>query len=405
MDGRRNAVHNWWEDCKYRAMTSAMSLSETTLQPAMIASGEAEAGGVLTIDLAAIAANWKRLYGMTIPVECAAVVKADAYGCGIERVVPALKKIGCRTFFVADLAEGRRVRAAAPDAVVYVLNGLMPGTAAAFADANLRPVINSPTELAEWDTFVASNNWRGGAALHVDTGMNRLGLTPEEAVAIAPRVQAEGHGFSLLMSHFACAETPAHPMNDRQIRLFREIRILFRGVPSSLANSAGIFLGGTAHCDLVRPGIALFGGNPIPGQKNAMRSVVELKGRITQVRAIKKGDTVGYGASWTAARPTRLAVVAIGYGDGYFRAAAATKNKAPANAIVAGKRCPLIGRISMDLIAVDVTDVPGGAARRGEFATLIGGAIDVDELGTASGTISYEVLTNLGRRYHRNYRD
>ena len=382
-----------------------MSLQETTLQPAMIASGEAEAGGVLTIDLAAIAANWKRLYSMTVPVESAAVVKADAYGCGIERVVPVLKKVGCRTFFVADIAEGRRVRAAAPEAVIYVLNGLMPSTARAFADVNLRPVINSPTELAEWDSFIAANSWDGGAALHIDTGMNRLGLTPEEAVAIAPRIQSGTHGFKLLMSHFACAETPDHPMNDRQIRLFREIRILFRGVPSSLANSAGIFLGGTAHCDLVRPGIALFGGNPIPGQKNVMRPVVELKGRITQVRQIKKGDTVGYGASWTAARPSRLAIIAVGYGDGYFRSAAAGKGKAPANVIIAGKPCPLIGRISMDLLAVDVTDLPGNAARRGEFATLIGSGIDVDEFGAACGTIGYEVLTNLGRRYHRHYRD
>jgi alanine racemase len=382
-----------------------MSLQETTLQPATITSGEAEAGGVLTIDLAAIAANWKRLYGMTIPVECAAVIKADAYGCGIERVVPALKKVGCRTFFVADLAEGRRVRAAAPESVIYVLNGLMPGTAPAFAEANLRPVINSVTELAEWDTFVATNNWREGAALHVDTGMNRLGLTPEESAAIAPRVHAEGHGFTLLMSHLACAETLDHPMNDRQIRLFREIRILFRGVPSSLANSAGIFLGGTAHCDLVRPGIALFGGNPIPGQKNAMRPVVELKGRITQVRQLKKGDTVGYGASWTAARPSRLAIVAVGYGDGYFRSAAAAKGKAPANVTIAGKQCPLIGRVSMDLLAVDVTELPAGVARRGEFATLIGGDIGIDEFGAACGTIGYEILTNLGKRYHRNYRD
>jgi alanine racemase len=382
-----------------------MSVQETALQPAMTASGEAEAGGVLTIDLAAIAGNWKRLSGMTLPVECAAVVKADAYGCGIERVVPAVKKIGCRTFFVADLGEGRRVRAVAPEAVIYVLNGLMPGTAHAFGDANLRPVINSTTELAEWDAFVASNNWRGGAALHIDTGMNRLGLTPEEAAAIAPRIQAEGHGFKLLMSHFACAETLDHPMNDKQVRLFREIRILFRGVPSSIANSAGIFLGGTAHCDLVRPGIALFGGNPVPGQKNPMHPVIDLKGRITQVRQINRGDTVGYGASWTAARPTRLAIVAAGYGDGYFRAAAATKTKAPANVIIGGKHCPLIGRISMDLLAVDVTELPAGVARRGEFAILIGGDIGVDELGTACGTISYEILTNLGKRYHRTYRD
>jgi alanine racemase len=383
-----------------------MSAQEfTTRKPAMLASGEAEAGGVLTIDLGAIAANWKQLGGMTAPVECAAVVKADAYGCGIARVVPALKKAGCHTFFVADIAEGRRVRALAPDATVYVLNGLMPNTAAAFADANLRPVINSTTELAEWDAFVASHDWQGGAALHIDTGMNRLGLTPEEAAAVAARVKSEGHGLKLLMSHFACAEIPDHPMNERQLRLFREIRALFRGVPSSIANSAGIFLGGAAHCDLVRPGVALFGGNPIPTQKNVMRPVIELKARITQVRQVNEGDTVGYGASFAAARPTRLAIIAAGYADGYFRAAAAARDKPPADVIIAGKRCPLVGRISMDLLAADVTELPISAARRGEFATLIGGEIGVDELGAASGTIGYEVLTSLGRRYHRNYRD
>ena len=188
--------------------------------------------------------------------------------------------------------------------------------------------------------------------------MNRLGLTPEEAVAIAPRIQSENHGFTLLMSHFACAETPDHPMNDRQIRLFREIRILFRGMPSSLANSSGIFLGGTAHCDLVRPGIALFGGNPMPGQKNPMRPVVELKGRIVAGARVKQGDTVGYGASWTASAPTRLAVVAVGYGDGYLARRRAPRRQAGGEVIVAGKRCPLIGRISMDLLAVDVTDLP-----------------------------------------------
>jgi alanine racemase len=366
--------------------------------------GEAEAGGTLTVDLAAIAANWKRLYGMTIPVECAAVVKADAYGCGLEQVVPALFKAGCRTFFVADVTEGRRLRALSPEAVIYVLNGVLPNTGPALAAANLRPVINSTTELAEWDTFVAGSNWRGGAALHIDTGMNRLGLTPDESVAIAPRVQQEGHGFTLLMSHLACAETPDHPMNDKQIRLFREIRILFRGVPSSLANSAGIFLDGAVHCDLVRPGIALFGANPVPGRKNPMRPVVDLKGRIAQVRNVKKGDTVGYGGAWTAARPSRLAIVAVGYGDGYFRAAAASRTKSAAQVLVAGERCPVVGRISMDLMAIDVTDLPDGRARRGEFATLIGGELGVDEVAEACGTISYEVLTNLGRRYHRVYR-
>jgi alanine racemase len=223
-------------------------------------------------------------------------------------------------------------------------------------------------------------------------------------VAIAERSRTENHGFTLLMSHLACAETPDHPLNDKQIRLFREIRIMFRGIPSSLANSAGIFLGGTLHCDLVRPGIALYGGNPTPGKKNPMRPVVELKGRIIQVRPVKKGESVGYGATFSTVRPTRLAVVALGYGDGYMRSAAAAKGKPSAYVIVAGKHCPIAGRISMDLLAIDVTDLPDGAARRGDLVTLLGPDLGIDELAASCGTISYEVLTSLGNRYHREYK-
>jgi alanine racemase len=368
------------------------------------APGPDEAGGILTIDLAAIEANWKKLAGMTIPVECAAVVKGDAYGCGVDPVARKLSKAGCRTFFVADVAEGRRVRAIAPDATIYVLNGLMPGSAQTFANDNLRPVINSTTELAEWDAFVATKKWNGGAALHVDTGMNRLGISIDEAIAIATRIQSENHGFALLMSHLACAETPDHPLNDKQVRLFREIRIMYRGVASSLANSAGIFLGGTLYCDLVRPGVALYGANPVPGKPNPMRPVVELKGRIIQVRSVTKGDTVGYGATFSAARPSRMAVIAVGYADGFLRSAAAGKGKAAGEVVVAGKRCPVAGRVSMDLIAVDVTDLPEGSARRGDFATLIGEGMSVDDLAAGMGTVGYEVLTNLGRRYHRIYK-
>jgi alanine racemase len=265
-------------------------------------------------------------------------------------------------------------------------------------------VINSPTELAEWDTFVATNNWRGGAGLHVDTGMNRLGLTPDEAAALAPRIQSESHGFTLLMSHLACADTPEHSMNDRQIRLFRDIRILFRGLPSSLANSSGIFLGGTVHCDLVRPGYAIYGGNPTPGRKNPMRQVAELKGRVLQIRHVKKGDTVGYGAEWSALRANRLAIIGVGYGDGYARAAGASKAKPAAQVIIAGKRCPLVGRMSMDVFAADVSDLPEGSARRGEMATLVGEGLDLEEVARGIGTIGYEVLTSLGRRYHRIYK-
>jgi alanine racemase len=384
-----------------------MTIHDPDLQPAQAPPAEAdptEAGGLLTIDLAAIEANWKKLAGTTIPVECAAVVKADAYGCGLDPVTHKLAKAGCRTFFVADVGEGRRVRAIAPEAVVYVLNGLMPGSAQAFAADNLRPVINSTTELAEWDAFVATKGWRGGAALHVDTGMNRLGISIDEAVAIAPRIQSETHGFTLLMSHLACAETPDHPMNDRQIRLFREIRIMYRGVPSSLANSAGIFLGGTMYCDLVRPGIALYGANPTPGKKNPMRPAVELGGRIIQVRAVNKGESVGYGATFTAARASRVAVIAVGYADGFLRSAAAGKGKPAAEVVIGGKRCPVAGRVSMDLIAVDVTDLPDGTARRGDLATLIGEGMSVDDLAAAMGTMAYEVLTSLGPRYHRIYK-
>ncbi len=384
-----------------------MSVLEPKLAPESLASTapqDIEAGGALTIDLAAIEANWRALARMTVPVECAAVVKSDGYGCGLDEVAARLAQAGCKTFFVADIGEGRRVRAIAPEAIIYVLDGLLPNTGPALAEAYLRPVINSTAELAEWDTFVAANNWRGGAALHVDTGMNRLGLTPDEAVAVAARLQSENHGITLLMSHLACAEKPDHPMNDKQIRLFREIRILFRGVPSSLANSSGIFLGGTVHCDLVRPGGALYGANPTPGKPNPMRPVLELKGRILQVRGVQKGESVGYGAAWTAARASRVAIVAVGYGDGYLRAAGAAKGKAGAQVLVAGTRCPLVGRVSMDLIAVDVTEVAGGYGYRSDFVTLVGGDIGVDELAAASGTIGYEVLTSLGRRYQRTYR-
>ena len=375
-----------------------------TADAAADATDPTEAGGLLTIDLAAIEANWRMLASTTVPVECAAVVKGDGYGCGLEPVTQTLSRAGCRTFFVADVAEGRRVRALAPEATIYVLSGIMPGSAQAFANDYLQPVINSTTELAEWDAFVAIHNWRGGAALHIDTGMNRLGLTMDEAVAIAPRLQSESHGFTLLMSHLACADVPDHPMNDQQIRQFREIRILYRGLASSLANSSGIFLGGTVYCDLVRPGVALYGVNPTPGRKNPMRPVVELKGRIIQVRTIGKGETVGYGATFTAGRQSRIAVVAVGYADGFLRSASASRGKSATEVVVAGRRCPIAGRVSMDLFAVDVTSLPEGTVRRGDLATLIGDGMSIDDLAAAMGTIGYELLTNLGRRYHRVYK-
>lgn len=364
-----------------------------------------EMGGCLTIDLGAIVANWRTLCRQATPVECAAVVKADAYGCGLEPVTATLAKAGCRTFFVADLAEARRVRAVAPEAVIYVLNGLLPGTPPAFAEAYVRPVIGSMVELAEWDSFVAATDWHGGAALHIDTGINRLGIDPQEAAALASRIQSERHGITLLMSHLACADEPDHPLNDRQIRLFREIRALFRGIPSSLANSSGIYLDDATHCDVVRPGLALYGGNPTPGRENPMRVVARLTGRIVQIRTVARGETVGYGAAWRALGPSRLAVVGVGYGDGYARANGAVNGGTGAQALIAGQRCPVVGRVSMDLLTVDVTGLPEHAAHRGDLVTLIGDGIALDEVARWAGVIPYEVLTGLGRRHPRLYRE
>jgi alanine racemase len=362
---------------------------------------ESEAGGILTIDLAAIVANWRALRARAAPAQCAAVIKADGYGCGIEQVAGALARAGCDTFFVANLAEARRARAAAADAAIYVLNGLLPSTAPAYADANLRPVIGSDSEFDEWKAFREASGWRGGAALHVDTGMNRLGFAHEEAASLATRLGRD-YGIALLMSHFACSEED-HPLNAIQIKRFRAVRALFPDVAGSLANSSGIFLGADAHHDLVRPGVALYGANPTPGKPNLMRAVVTLEGRIVQLRDVEQGGTVGYSATWTAKRPTRLAIVSVGYADGYLRAASASDIRQGSEAIIAGQRCPLAGRVSMDLTAFDITGL-ATPVRRGDTATLLGDGISVDDFAARAGTIGYEVLTSLGRRYRRIYR-
>jgi alanine racemase len=364
----------------------------------------AAAGGVLTIDLDALIANWRKLEKTAVPAECGAAVKADAYGCGIAPVVRALAGAGCKTFFVATIDEARATRAAAPDAALYVLNGFPQNSGDAFAAINAKPVIGDLGELAEWDIFCRRTGWTGGTAIHVDTGLNRLGLGITEALSLESRIAAGNHGFTLVMSHLACAESLHHPMNGRQLVAFRGIAHLFAGVPASLANSSGIFLGAQYQFDQVRPGAALYGVNPTPEAANPMQPVVDLKARIVQIRTIERGDTVGYSAIWTARRASRIAVIAAGYADGYIRAGGSSDGTRGAEVIIAGKRCPVAGRISMDLLAVDITDLPANAARRGQMATLIGDGITVDELAHHFGTIGYEVLTSLGHRYHRVYK-
>ncbi|MDB5654015.1 MAG: alanine racemase [Tardiphaga sp.] len=369
-----------------------------------IAPLDAAATGVLTIDLDAIAANWRKLEKMGVPAECGAAVKADAYGCGIDPVVRALSNAGCKTFFVATLEEARAARAASPDAAIYLLSGYLAHSGDALAGINCRPVIGDLPELAEWDIYCRQSGWRGGAALHIDTGMNRLGFSLADAENLAPRIAAGDHGITLVMTHLACAENLKHPLNAKQLANFRAIAGLYAGVPASLANSSGVFLGGAYHFDLMRPGAALYGVNPTPEADNPMLPVVDLKARILQIRSVERGDTVGYSATWTARRATRIAVIAAGYADGYHRAAGSSDGTRGADVIIAGQRCPVAGRISMDLLAVDITDLPAAAARRGQMATLIGDGITVDELAHHFGTIAYEVLTSLGRRYQRIYK-
>ena len=349
-------------------------------------------GARLTVDLGALAANWGQLAARAPGAECGAVIKADGYGCGIRRVGPALWTAGCRTFFVAHLSEGLAARAALPEATIYVLNGLPPGAAGAYAAPRLRPVLGSLEELTEW---AALSRGRHPAALHVDTGMNRLGLSVPEALALGGDPRIAGAGIDLVMSHFVSAERPEDPVNARQIADFATIRAALPGLRGSLANSSGIFLDGARH-DLLRPGYALFGGNPTPGRDNPMRPVVRLRATIVQTRQVEAGTSAGYNGLWTAPGPRRLATLSLGYADGLPRALSGR-----GHALVGGVPCPILGLVSMDLIILDVTGAP--AARRGADAVLIGDALDIDAVGRAAGTIGYEILTGLGSRYVRDY--
>ncbi len=365
------------------------------------------AGGFLHIDLAALASNWRTLRDSAGGAEAAAVVKADAYGTGIEQAVPALAKAGCRTFFVAHLSEAIRVRAVAADATIYVLNGLFPGTPSVYLQHDLRPVLGSFEEIEEWAAFCRAQGHKHAAAIHVDTGMNRLGLTVSEGLRLQDRTELKDFETALLMSHFVSAEESGNPINLRQIEAFKAVRETLPQVPASLANSSGIFLKEKPHFDLVRPGYALYGGNPLPDQDNPMSPVVGLEARIVQLRWVEEDDTVGYNARWLALGRRRIATLSIGYADGYPRSASARGKSGEellaGQVVVAGRLCPFAGNVSMDLITVDVTDIPEKDLKRGDTVTVIGDTLTVDEVGRRAGTIGYEILTNLGRRYARIY--
>ncbi|MBX9910359.1 MAG: alanine racemase [Beijerinckiaceae bacterium] len=362
------------------------------------------AGATLTIDLGALVANWRTL-GARAGTEAAAVVKANAYGVGIEPAVTALKAAGCKTFFVAHLSEAIRARAVAPEATIYVLNGLLPGTCGTYAQHALSPVLGSHEELLDWASFRQSGAQVRPAALHVDTAMNRLGLWPGEGLSLARErgsvIAAAGIG--LVMSHFASSEDEADPANARQVAAFAEIAAALPGIPASLKNSSGHFLRDCPSYALTRPGYALYGGNPTPGRPNPMLPVIALEARIIQLREVEAGTQVGYNGRWTAKGKRRLATIHLGYADGYPRNASWTDETTGGSAVVGGVLCPFVGTVSMDLIIVDVSDAPVSAVERGASVTLIGGPLDLEAVGAGAKTSGYEILTSLGKRYARRY--
>jgi len=362
------------------------------------------AGAVLTIDLVALKENWRRLNTRAGKAECGAAVKGNAYGLGIRPVALALWEAGCRSYFVARPKEGEELREILPEATIYVLDGLFAGQAEFYAKLNLCPALISIEEAREWAAFGRVYGRKLPCALHVDTGINRLGFSlPEFEALLADNFILEGLNVSLLMSHLACADDAPHPMNARQAEAFAAVRAKLPGIPASLANSSGIFLGERFTLDLVRPGIALYGGNPTPELANPMHAVALLEGTVMQVRSVAPGDTVGYSATWTASRPSRVAILGAGYKDGVPRALSSREPTGPAQVFINGHHCPIIGRVSMDMMGVDITDLPANSVTRGTRVEILGRNIAIDEAAGFAGTISYELLTRLGSRYARLY--
>ncbi len=351
----------------------------------------------LIVDLDAIAWNHARLRVEAGGRPVAAVVKADAYGLGAERVAARLHEEGCGHFFVARLGEALALRAHLPLVTIHVLEGVAEEQTEAFVEAGLRPVLNTPGEIELWAEAGRRLGRRLPAAIHLDTGMCRLGLSRAEVSGLE-KDRLRAIDLTLVMSHLACAEDRAHPMNARQLALFIELAGMLPPAPRSLANASGIFLGPAYHFDLVRPGAALYGINPTPGRPNPMQPVVRIRAPVLRVHRLDAPGTVGYGAAHAAGEGARIATVGVGYADGYMRSAGAGTC-----AIVAGREVPIVGRISMDLMTLDVSGLDEHLVEVGAPVELLAGPGGVDAVAEAGGTIGYELLTRLGSRLRRVY--
>ncbi|MBS0253386.1 MAG: alanine racemase [Proteobacteria bacterium] len=366
----------------------------------------ARATGTITVDLGRIAANWRALADKVAPGRCAAVVKADAYGLGAERIIAALARAGCTAFFIATPSEAETARRIAPDADIYALDGLVGNAAAAFAHHAVKPVLSTLDDVVAWSALCRARGERLPAAIHIDTGLHRLGLPVRDVrrLVAEPSMMA-GIELDLVMSHLASADNPRDPKNREQLLTFETLSALFPGVPRSLAASDGLMLGPSYHFDLVRPGYALYGGQASQIAPAPVQAAVSVAARILAVADVAPGETVGYSATWRAKRPSRIATIAAGYADGVPRNASAPDGRPGGHVLISGHLAPIVGRISMDLTTVDVTDLPEGAAMPGEFAKLIAEDLTIEDAGFSAGTIGYEILTRLGHRFTRLYVD
>ena len=356
------------------------------------------AGGVLTIDLAALRHNYSAVARHIAPTRAAAVVKADAYGLGASRVAPAFYDAGCRDFFVAHLGEAIALKPfLQPDATLYVLNGLQPGTEAACARDGILPVLNSLEQVENWAALAARQGRKLPALLQLDTGMSRLGLSTSEFDRLtANPALLDGIDVKFVISHLASGDEPENAANARQLATMTALLARLPKLPVAFANSGGSFLDKTYHFDLARPGVALYGVGP----KNEIVPVLTLSARVIQVRDIDRGAAVGYGGTYIAQGPMRVATIAVGYADGWFRA---LSNKG--SAFFGDTRLPIIGRVSMDSITLDVGALPEGTLKLGSLVELIGPHQRLEDVARDCDTIPYEILTALGNRYARVYVD
>ena len=359
-----------------------------------------KANSFLVIDVDAIVSNYQTLRSKLTNAHCAATLKANAYGLGIKKIAPALDKAGCPTFFVATLDEAVELRKilTSKRKSILVLNGFLTGTGSIFKQYNITPVLNNSRQLEKWVDFNTTLKERQKAALHLDTGMNRLGLdnTDLRRLMNNPQILIKANIY-MLLSHLACSDEPKNPMNKNQLLEFNSWIKHLPSMTASFANSGGIYLGEKFHFDLVRPGLALYGS--VPGHlQNDLKNCISLYGRVLQLREVDKGQLIGYGGTYKLPKKARIATIGVGYADGYQRVLSGSST-----VFHRGFPLPLVGRISMDSITVDISSLPDNNLKEGDFVELLGKHFTIDQAASLAQTVPYEMITGLGRRHYRYY--